>query len=76
MYKGSTILCEVYLCVSFEDWCELFFSSTTELDPTSSIYYSNRAMVLICLEDYPAALEDALKAIRLNERFVKVCMCE
>jgi len=29
-------------------------------------------MALICLENYPAALEDSLQAIRLDEKFVKV----
>jgi len=44
----------------------------TEHNPSCAVYYGNRAMALICLEDYPNALEDSLIAVKLDEKFVKV----
>ena len=44
----------------------------TEHNPNCAVYYGNRAMALICLEDYPNALEDSRTAVKLDEKFVKV----
>ena len=46
----------------------------TEHNPNCAVYYGNRAMALICLEDYPRALEDSFTAVKLDENFVKVCV--
>jgi len=53
----------------FRDKISVLF---TEHDPKCAVYYGNRAMALICLEDYPHALEDSLTAVKLDEKFVKV----
>lgn len=40
-------------------------------DPTSAVYYSNRAAAHISKQDYSAAVADAEKAIEVNPEFAR-----
>ncbi|KAK9459344.1 Metallo-dependent phosphatase-like protein [Lipomyces oligophaga] len=47
------------------------YSKAIDLDPTSEIYWSNRAQAYIKDEMYGAAIQDATEAIRINPDYVK-----
>ncbi|XP_065886620.1 dnaJ homolog subfamily C member 7-like [Dysidea avara] len=53
------------------DKAKQFYTQAIEHNPNCAVYYGNRAMALICLEDYPNALEDSRTAVKLDEKFVK-----
>lgn len=48
------------------------YGRAIDLDPENAIYYSNRALAHIRMENYGAALEDAAKATELDPSYVKV----
>lgn len=51
------------------------YGKAIDLDPENAIYYSNRALAHIRMENYGAALEDAAKATDVDPSYVKVGCC-
>lgn len=47
------------------------YSKAIESNPLNAVYYSNRAFCHIKLENYGSAVEDASKAISIDNKFVK-----
>jgi small glutamine-rich tetratricopeptide repeat-containing protein alpha len=47
------------------------YTEAINLDPTSSVYYSNRAAAYSSRGDHQKAVEDAEKAIEVDPKFVK-----
>lgn len=47
------------------------YTKAIELNPSSAVYYSNRAFAHMKLESYGATIADATKAIELDARFIK-----
>lgn len=48
-----------------------FYTKAIFHNPNNAGYYGNRSATLLMLEKYQRALEDAVKSIKLDERFVK-----
>lgn len=48
------------------------YGEAIELNPNNAVYYSNRALAHIRMENYGAALEDAVKATEIDPAYVKV----
>uniref|UniRef100_V9L900 Tetratricopeptide repeat protein 28 n=1 Tax=Callorhinchus milii TaxID=7868 RepID=V9L900_CALMI len=48
------------------------YTEAITADPQNCILYSNRSAVLVRLQDYQAALEDALTACHLNPKWAKI----
>lgn len=49
------------------------YSQAIEKNPTSTVYYTNRAFAHIKLEEYGSAIIDATRAIDIDPKWVKVC---
>ena len=56
----------------YQDAIELYTQAISK-NPTSSVYFSNRAFAHIKLEEYGSAIEDASQALKINPSYVKVC---
>ena len=48
------------------------YSKAIDLNPTSAVYFANRAFAHIKLENYGAAVADATSAINLDPKYIKV----
>ena len=51
-----------------------FYTKAIELTPTEPTYYTNRASVFLVKENYKAALNDCLQALRINENHFRALM--
>jgi serine/threonine-protein phosphatase 5 len=47
------------------------YTQAIQFFPTNAIYYSNRSLAFIKIEEYVRALEDANKAIELDPKYIK-----
>lgn len=64
--------CEV--CMQIRNINDIF--CVLDLSPENSAYYGNRSACHMMLGHYKEALEDALKSVSLDSKFVKVSCLE
>lgn len=58
---------------NFYEAIELY-TKAIELNPTSAVFRSNRAAAHIKIDQHGSAMADAAQAIKLDPKYVKVCL--